>query len=340
MDSKLVGNFIARLRREKGYTQKQLADKLSVTDKAVSRWETGKGYPDIQILVSLGEVLGVSLNELLSGKRLETEEREIQSEKHIVNAYSQAKKAKHRSKLTVILSVVITLLFVLGALGTSFLMVIKSSPMEKEVSEIRSNEVHAVLSEINALIVKEAEPSDEMIITDMSFWGEGEDMHHGLFLLYDPVKEQRYEINFDLTDTERDISINLFQKKPFYDKWEENIERFFGIESDEPEPMEPEGFPYEELFGVMKNLNYQALADEYGGEKFVGFCVRTITKCSLPAEEGTLLERRPKLLYENGSLTELHPENMPPKEYYIICIMGAKNAAADGDDAVYICIEA
>ncbi len=45
MDAKAIGRFIAQLRREKGYTQKELAEKLGVTDKAVSRWETGRGIP-------------------------------------------------------------------------------------------------------------------------------------------------------------------------------------------------------------------------------------------------------------------------------------------------------
>ena len=64
MDSVRVGAFIAALRREQGFTQKQLAEKIGVTDKAISRWETGKGYPDVTLLLQLGETLGVTLNEV------------------------------------------------------------------------------------------------------------------------------------------------------------------------------------------------------------------------------------------------------------------------------------
>lgn len=66
-DKNEFGKTIIQLRKEKGYTQKELADKLNVSDKAVSRWETGKNYPDIETLQHLAVELNVSVNELLSG---------------------------------------------------------------------------------------------------------------------------------------------------------------------------------------------------------------------------------------------------------------------------------
>lgn len=71
MDSNKTGLFIAELRKQKGYTQKELAEKLMVTDKAVSRWETGKGFPDTSLLRNLSNILGVSVGELLSGEHIE-----------------------------------------------------------------------------------------------------------------------------------------------------------------------------------------------------------------------------------------------------------------------------
>lgn len=68
MDTNVTGRFIAELRKQKGYTQKELAEKLRVTDKAISRWETGKGFPDTSLLKPLSDSLGVSVGELLSGK--------------------------------------------------------------------------------------------------------------------------------------------------------------------------------------------------------------------------------------------------------------------------------
>ena len=67
MDAYVTGAIIRRLREEKGMTQAELAVKLSVSDKPVSRWETGRGYPDITLIEPLASALGVSVSELLAG---------------------------------------------------------------------------------------------------------------------------------------------------------------------------------------------------------------------------------------------------------------------------------
>lgn len=71
MDNIQFGAFVAQLRKEQNLTQKELADRLHVTDKAVSKWETGKGFPDVKLLEPLAQELGVSLVELLQGARTE-----------------------------------------------------------------------------------------------------------------------------------------------------------------------------------------------------------------------------------------------------------------------------
>lgn len=73
MDNIQFGAFVAQMRKEQGLTQKELADKLNVTDKAVSKWETGKGFPDVKLLEPLAQALGVSLVELMQGRRQEAE---------------------------------------------------------------------------------------------------------------------------------------------------------------------------------------------------------------------------------------------------------------------------
>ena len=67
MDAYVTGAIIRRLREEKNMTQSELAEKLNVSDKAVSRWETGKGYPDITLIEPIAGALGISVAELLSG---------------------------------------------------------------------------------------------------------------------------------------------------------------------------------------------------------------------------------------------------------------------------------
>ena len=92
MDAGQTGRFIAELRKEKGWTQKELADRLSVTDKAVSRWETGKGLPDASLLEPLAAALGVSVGKLLAGKRLEPERLREETDHVIVDALRYSRR--------------------------------------------------------------------------------------------------------------------------------------------------------------------------------------------------------------------------------------------------------
>jgi transcriptional regulator with XRE-family HTH domain len=78
IDKATFGEFLANLRKEKGYTQKNLAAKLFVSDKAVSKWERGLSMPDISLLIPLAEILGVTVTELLEGRKFEqTEEMDV-----------------------------------------------------------------------------------------------------------------------------------------------------------------------------------------------------------------------------------------------------------------------
>lgn len=69
----VTGNTIKELREKKKYTQKELAERLKISDKAVSKWETNRGLPDIGIIEDLAKVLGVSIAELLTGDCRENE---------------------------------------------------------------------------------------------------------------------------------------------------------------------------------------------------------------------------------------------------------------------------
>ena len=74
MDQIKIGKFIAELRKEKCMTQEQLGEKLGVTNKTISRWENGNYMPDVEMLSLLSKELNVTINELIIGERLETEE--------------------------------------------------------------------------------------------------------------------------------------------------------------------------------------------------------------------------------------------------------------------------
>ncbi len=111
MTAKDCGAFIADLRKEKSLTQKQLAEILKVSDKAISRWETGKGFPDVTSLVSLSEFFGISVNELLAGKKAENEIfTEIADNNVIVAIENTEKQVKKRKTQTIICIVILSLI--------------------------------------------------------------------------------------------------------------------------------------------------------------------------------------------------------------------------------------
>ena len=88
MDNITTGSFIKELRKEKNMTQKQLADHLHITDRAVSKWERGVCAPDISLLEPLAEILEVSIVELIQGERAEAPQEAEVSAKEIIS-YSQ-----------------------------------------------------------------------------------------------------------------------------------------------------------------------------------------------------------------------------------------------------------
>ena len=116
MDCEKIGNFIRQNRNAKKLTQKQLADKLCVTDRAVSRWERGVGTPDISLLVSLGEILGVSVNEILLGEKIDNITKE-QSDKILIDSISMYRKNDFKILIDRIFLIVIMAAFFIIAMS-------------------------------------------------------------------------------------------------------------------------------------------------------------------------------------------------------------------------------
>ena len=86
MDLIRIGSFLAELRREKGLTQQALGERLGVTNKTVSRWETGCYLPDVEMLSLLSREFGVSINELVAGERLIAEDFKKAADENLVTA--------------------------------------------------------------------------------------------------------------------------------------------------------------------------------------------------------------------------------------------------------------
>ena len=94
MDQVKIGQFVAQSRKEKNLTQAQLAEQLNLTDRAVSKWETGKGLPDASIMPDLCGLLGISINELFSGERIYTDDYKRKAEENLLRIKKEAERAK------------------------------------------------------------------------------------------------------------------------------------------------------------------------------------------------------------------------------------------------------
>ena len=92
MDQIKIGRFIAECRKKVNLTQMQLAEKLGITDKAISKWERGKAMPDTSIMLELCDVLGITVNELISGERIDMENKNKQNEQLLLDMAKELEK--------------------------------------------------------------------------------------------------------------------------------------------------------------------------------------------------------------------------------------------------------
>lgn len=100
MDQSKIGKFIASCRKAQGMTQADLAKKLGITDRAVSKWETGKSMPDSGIMLELCAILGINVNELLSGEKVMSDRYDQKAEENLL-AMGQALEEKNRQMLKI-----------------------------------------------------------------------------------------------------------------------------------------------------------------------------------------------------------------------------------------------
>lgn len=109
MDQVKIGKFVKNLRVEKGYTQEQLANKLLVSPKTISKWECGNGMPELSLMMSLCKELGITVNELLSGCRLNENEYKNKAEENLIITLIEKKNNKLLLSIQLILGFTIIL---------------------------------------------------------------------------------------------------------------------------------------------------------------------------------------------------------------------------------------
>lgn len=108
----LIGKFIAEERKRKGFTQKQLSEKLGISDKTISKWECGNGFPEISLLLPLCNELNITVNELLSGQRVSEEEYQKKAEENMVNMIREKEENRKKFMLTVTIGIISTVSFI------------------------------------------------------------------------------------------------------------------------------------------------------------------------------------------------------------------------------------
>ena len=106
MDQIKIGKFIADTRKERNITQRQLADALHISDKTVSKWERGKGLPEVSLMLPLCEELGISVNDLLTGERVTEADYQKKAEENMMDLMKENEENKKRMALSVICGVI------------------------------------------------------------------------------------------------------------------------------------------------------------------------------------------------------------------------------------------
>ena len=144
MDIVKIGKYIAGKRKELGMTQKQLAEKVGMSDKSVSKWERGVCLPDVSLYSDLCSVLGISINEFLAGEDIERENIAQKSEENIIGVATDSKHKQKRLKLLVCILLTISLIAVLAIgvmLFRSYMPHNYISPIDKNSIEMKTAEM-------------------------------------------------------------------------------------------------------------------------------------------------------------------------------------------------------
>ena len=247
MNTQDFGKFIAELRKEKDMTQMQLAQKLNVTDKAVSRWETGKNFPDIEIFEDLSKILEVSVSELLEGKRIEKEELITVSEENVVKQIKKNKK--HKKIYLVIIALVTVLAIALGFFAMSYSGLFNGVIYNK--IQCYSNDVLTIMNTVDGYISQDSDAEGEFIINNGFFFFESDKSTNDIFYLSGTCENGRsFYINTQYDE------LNPVKSHNFIGEFRKN-----------QEPVE--GIPFDDLKQIVTQLDLTSLP------KYAKYQIRT-----------------------------------------------------------------
>lgn len=166
MDVVKIGAFIKTQRTELNMTQKDLAEKIGCTDKAISRWETGKGMPDSSFLVPLADILGITVNELLTGEKIPEETFSQKSDDNLVVAVQKTEKAVKQGK-TVKLFLIVAIIFCILSISLLIKNVIEAQNTVTYVGDFGTKNRIAVTELLIDLDSRNSYFSENTVCTDI-----------------------------------------------------------------------------------------------------------------------------------------------------------------------------
>lgn len=252
MNQEKIGKFILELRKEKDMTQQTLADKLGVSDKTISKWENGRGMPDLSLMKPLCNVLGITINELLSGERLDKKDYQEKLEENILNTINYTgSKLKRTNKIFKI--VIGTTVIIIGLFATMFCVDVRRMNQNKPVVfstwgyeyspaiEIPETEIYQAIKEY---LVEKGNSE--------SLNGEKTFVSMRVYLLEEKVKDEKYFIYAWVNDAKYYLEDNELKKDsassiPYKFVVEKNNDELYVSDSRTPR----DGSYYEE---DMKNI--------------------------------------------------------------------------------------
>ena len=295
------GKFLSQLRKEKGLTQIQLAEQLNVTDKAISRWETGKNFPDIEIFEDLSKILDISISELLEGKRIEKDKLFDVSEEHVVK---QIKKNRKSKKIYMIIISVIMLL----AMICGYLAMQNSGVFDGVIyNEIPcySNDILTIMNNIDGYISQNPKADGNFIINNGFFFVEPDKTTNDIFYLSGTCENGRtFYINTQYDE------INPKNSSCFIGEFRKNQESVDGI-------------TFDDLKNIVSQLDLSKLPNY---EKYqLGIeDIRVYDKHNLNSNE--LQSSIKKFVFSEGVLSD-YTESTITGEFMLITIDGFNNGS-------------
>jgi len=295
------GKFLSQLRKEKGLTQMQLAEKLNVTDKAISRWETGKNYPDIEIFEDLSNILDISISELLEAKRIEKENLLDVSKEHIINQIKKNKKSNKKYRIIICIVMVFTII-------SSYIAMQDNGVFDGVIyNEIPcySNDILTIMNNIDGYIAQRPKSNGDFIIDYGFFFIEQDKTTNDIFYLSGTCENGR-----------------AFYTNTMYEETRPGKSHYFIGEFRKNQEC-ADGIPFYDLKQIVSQLDLSAFP-EYGKYQLALMDIRTYDKKDLNINE--YQKSIKKLIYSEGIL-QSYTESTLSGRFLLLTISGFDNGS-------------